>query len=215
MCRSTGRVPMAQPPGSETVARPARASSGPQHQDRGAHPAHQLVGRRGVGDLAGAEREHPPRIAAAPGVAVHADLDAVLGEQVRQRRDVSEVGDVRERERLFGEQARRHQRQGRVLGAKDLDLTLERAAAPDPNTVHEQPLAPGARRRKAVRPHVHRRGRPVRVRRRTIGERRRRDKQRLPSRALPATPGRRPAKDSALARVQPSKWSLRWIIMPA
>ena len=29
MCRSTGRVPMAQPPGSDTRASPQRASSGP------------------------------------------------------------------------------------------------------------------------------------------------------------------------------------------
>ncbi len=29
MCRSIGRVPMAQPPGSDTRARPQRANSGP------------------------------------------------------------------------------------------------------------------------------------------------------------------------------------------
>ena len=29
MCWSTGREPMAQPPGSDTVASPKRASSGP------------------------------------------------------------------------------------------------------------------------------------------------------------------------------------------
>ncbi len=29
MCWSTGRAPIAQPPGSDTVARPIRAKSGP------------------------------------------------------------------------------------------------------------------------------------------------------------------------------------------
>ena len=42
-----GRAPMAQPPGSETRARPYRASSGPEHQHRGAHRLHQVVGRLG------------------------------------------------------------------------------------------------------------------------------------------------------------------------
>ena len=125
-----------------------------QHQDGGPHPPHQLVGRRGVGDVAGAKREHAAGIAAPPRVAVHPYLDAVLGQEVRQRGDVGEVRDVRERERLVGEQARGHQRQGRVLGAENLDLALERAAAPDADAVHASPLAPGARRRAAVRPHV-------------------------------------------------------------
>ena len=169
---------------------PRAGEQRPQHQDGGTHPAHQLVGRRGVGDLAGAEREHAAGIAASSRVAVHADLDAVLGEEVHKGRDIGEVGDVRERQSLVGQEARGHQRQGRVLGAEDLDLAFERAAAPDANTVHEPPLAPGAwRRRAAARA---RRGRPVRFRRRTIGERRRRDK--LPLRPAGTLPWRRGAR---------------------
>ena len=58
MCRSTGRVPMAQPPGSDTRASPQRAKQRPQHQDRGAHLAHEVVGRRGRDDTPGVELQH-------------------------------------------------------------------------------------------------------------------------------------------------------------
>ena len=51
-CRSTGRVPMAQPPGSETFALPQRASSGAEHPEAGPHARHHLVRRGGVDDLA-------------------------------------------------------------------------------------------------------------------------------------------------------------------
>ena len=46
-CRSTGRVPMAQPPGSDTCASPLARQQRPQHQHRGAHLAHEVVGRGG------------------------------------------------------------------------------------------------------------------------------------------------------------------------
>ena len=50
--RSTGRVPMAQPPGSDTRASPMRASSGPITQKLARMRRHQLVGRGGVDDVA-------------------------------------------------------------------------------------------------------------------------------------------------------------------
>ena len=54
MKRSTGRVPMAQPPGSDTRASPMRASSGPITQKLARMLRDELVGRDGVDDLAGA-----------------------------------------------------------------------------------------------------------------------------------------------------------------
>ena len=47
MCMSRPREPMLSPPGSATLARPQRATSGPEHADRGAQPADQVVGRLG------------------------------------------------------------------------------------------------------------------------------------------------------------------------
>ena len=63
MCWSTGREPMAQPPGSETVASPKRASSGPEHEDRRAHRLHQVVRRLGRGEPAGIEQHRRRRFA--------------------------------------------------------------------------------------------------------------------------------------------------------
>ena len=48
--RSTGRAPMAQPPGVETRAWPKRASSGPSDEERRAHRLHQVVGRLGAAE---------------------------------------------------------------------------------------------------------------------------------------------------------------------
>jgi hypothetical protein len=47
MCWSTGREPMAQPPGSDTVASAEARQQRAQHQDRGAHGLDQFVGRLG------------------------------------------------------------------------------------------------------------------------------------------------------------------------
>ena len=49
-----------------------------------------------------------------------------------------EARHVDELERVLGEQARDHQRQGRILGARDRNHAVERRAAPDHDTVHSQ-----------------------------------------------------------------------------
>jgi len=80
----------------------------PQHQHAGPHAAHQVVGGGGVGDLAGRQVEHPPGMAALGGGAVHAEIDAVLGQQVGHGRDVDQMRQVAKGQGLFGEQAGRH-----------------------------------------------------------------------------------------------------------
>ena len=55
MSRSTGRVPMAQPPGSDTFASPMRASSGAITQKLARILRDQLVGRGGVDDVGGGD----------------------------------------------------------------------------------------------------------------------------------------------------------------
>ena len=63
----------------------------PQHQHRGAHLAHEIVGRRGRDDAPRVERQHLARLVLALGAA-HGDGDAVLDQEMRHRGD---VGDAR------------------------------------------------------------------------------------------------------------------------
>ena len=79
-CMSTGRVPMAQPPGSDTLASPQRAEQRPQHPEAGAHLGDEFIGRGGVDD--GLGRELLQRFAAmavlAGALARHHDVDAMV-----------------------------------------------------------------------------------------------------------------------------------------
>ena len=118
-----GRTPIAQPPGSETRTEPARASSGPEDEDRGAHRLDEVV--RGVG---GADLPRGDRRGVAPA------LDRPRPTCCRSRReraDVGDVGQVREPDRLGGQQRRGQAGQRRVLGAGDGDLAREAGRAFD------------------------------------------------------------------------------------
>jgi hypothetical protein len=108
----------------------------PEDEDAGTHAPDQVVGGQRAGDPARRQLQHPAGVPGLGGVAVHVDLDAVLLQQVRHGGDVAQMRQVRERQRLVGQQAGRHQWQGRVLGAADADLALEGLAADDPDLVH-------------------------------------------------------------------------------
>jgi len=114
-----------------------------QHQHRGAHLAHQIVGCRGVGDTRGLEFEHAADMAAARCVPVQRHGNAELGQEMGHGGDVGEMGQVRQHQRFVGEQAGGHQRERRVLGATDGNRALERDAARDANTIHGRFLQPG------------------------------------------------------------------------
>jgi len=107
-----------------------------QHQHRGAHLAHQIIGGRGVGDGLGVELEHAARMPPVGGLAVQDHLDTVLSQQVGHGGDVGQMRQIGEIERLVGQQAGRHQRQRRVLGATDGDGALERRTADDSDLIH-------------------------------------------------------------------------------
>ena len=173
---------MAQPPGSETVARPARGEQRPQHEDGGAHAAHQLVGRRGVWRCGGrGARRHAAGVAASSRIAVHADLHAVLREQMGQRGDIGEVRDVRKRQRLFGEQTRPPsaarprfwRRKSRSPPSSGRPPLMRILSMNRPWRRGTAPRRHAAAREKSARP-------PRPLSRRTIGERRPRDKQKPP-----------------------------------
>ena len=66
-------------------------------------------------------------------------VDAEIAHDPQQGRDVGEPRHIAELERLVGQKARDHQRQGRVLGPRDRDRAVERRAAPDANAIHQDP----------------------------------------------------------------------------
>jgi hypothetical protein len=150
---------MAQPPGSETSGLALARQQHAQHQHRGAHLAHQVIGRRGRGDLAGTQGQFAassdrPRLSVLQG-----QLDPVLGQQAAQRGDVGQLRQVGQGQGVVGQQGRGHQRQGGVLRPADVDLALERAPAAYPDPVHQLPfdpwpkalgMAPAGRRRRRV-----------------------------------------------------------------
>ena len=68
------------------------------------------------------------------------DVDAVIAEDALQQLDVGEARHVVEDERVLGEQARDHQRQGGVLGARNRDGAVQALAADDANSIHDAPL---------------------------------------------------------------------------
>jgi hypothetical protein len=107
----------------------------PQHQHRGAHLAHDVVGRGGRVDLAGLQgQRRAVAVAVLAGGGV--DLDAVLAQQRDHGGDVGQPRHVLERQRLVGEHRCHHQRQAGVLGARDDDLTLESVSSFDPDAIH-------------------------------------------------------------------------------
>ena len=65
--------------------------------------AHQVVARRRIGDGAGVERQHPAGVAAIAGLAVERERDAELAQQRGERRDVGDVRQVAQAQRLAGQ----------------------------------------------------------------------------------------------------------------
>ena len=139
--RSTGRVPMAQPPGIDTLASPMRAKQRRHHPEARPHPRHQLVGRGGVDDVLGRNVQRAAGIGiVARALAGDHDVDAVIAQNALQQFDVGEPRDVVEDQRVLGEQAGDHQRQRGVLGARYRDRAVEALTADNANSIHDAPL---------------------------------------------------------------------------
>src|SRR5471030_3408839 len=70
------------------------------------------------------------------------DIDAVIAENALEQNDVGKAGNIVEDQRVLGEQARDHQRQSGILGARYRDRAVEPLAADDAYSIHDAPLSP-------------------------------------------------------------------------
>ena len=111
------------------------------HPETRAHFRNQIVRGDSVDDARGDDVDGVAvLLALARPLAGHHHVDAVVGQDALQQAHVGEPRHVVENERLIGEQARDHQRQGRVLGARDRDRAVERPSADDTNAIHATPV---------------------------------------------------------------------------
>ena len=106
----------------------------PEHQDRRAHLADDVVRRLGRGQLARAHRHHAAEILGPR--ALDLGRRAELVEQMPEAVDIGEPRQVAQRHRLLGQQRARHQRQRRILRARDGQFAGQAIAAADEDTVH-------------------------------------------------------------------------------
>ncbi|ODA67088.1 hypothetical protein A7A08_01833 [Methyloligella halotolerans] len=125
---------------------------GAEHPEAGAHARDQLIGRGRVDDLGGGQ---PIGLAVAAIVAValadDREIDAMIAEDARQLSHVGEMGHVVQCQGVGCQQTRDHQRERRVLGARDRNAADKRIAPNDSDTVHSVPSTPSGRGDEAPR----------------------------------------------------------------
>ena len=123
MCGSSRRRPITSPPGGGTLARPSRASSGPASRNDA-----RIRSARTASTSCDESPRGSTRTSFGP---VHSALAPVAHEQLEHRLDVADARDVRERDRLVGEQARGEDRQRAVLVPGSANAAVERVSALD------------------------------------------------------------------------------------
>ena len=112
-----------------------------QHQHRGAHLAHQIIGRGGIGDIGRRQLQHPTGMAAIGSLTVERQHDAVLGQQIGHGGDIHQMRQIGQAQGLVGQQTGGHEGQGGVLGPADGNDAPQRGAADDADLVHEKCLS--------------------------------------------------------------------------
>ncbi len=130
ICRLTGRAPIAQPPGKRDIGVPVARHQRPQHQDRGAHGLHQLIGRDETGQRAGLDQD-----CGRPGAA--SDARPCAPGASRSWSISRSRGTLVERHRRIGQEGGGQDRQGGVLGAGSPHLAVQRVPACDEEFIHE------------------------------------------------------------------------------
>jgi hypothetical protein len=118
-------------PGQRHARAPAAGKERPEHQDGRAHGLHQLVPGGRLLDLARAQLQAP--------VALRTHLHAHLAEKLRHGAHVHQARHVLQRERLFAQQGRAQDGQGRVLCSRDAHFAGERTPAGNPQLIHRPP----------------------------------------------------------------------------
>ena len=124
--RSTGRVPMAQPPGSDTRASPQAREQRREHPEARPHARDEFIGRGGVDDFARGEMNRAAGVDGLAGaLAGDGVIDAMIAEDALEQHHIREQRHVVERQRLAREERCDHQRQGGVLRAGNRDHAIE------------------------------------------------------------------------------------------
>ena len=127
-----GRAPMAQPPGSETRAKPHAGDERAEDERRGAHGLDQLVAGFGIGTEAGGADG-----GAVVGASVaEFDFGTHGGEQPARGLDVADLRNVFENDLFVGEQSGGHARERSVFSAADSNGAEQRIAAANNKLVH-------------------------------------------------------------------------------
>ena len=109
----------------------------PDHPEGRPHLRDQLIGRGGVDDVPRGEIDGA-RIAFVLLLAAAVDriVDAMIAEDADQLLDIGQMRHVFERQRIVGQQRGDHQRQRRVLGARDRNAAVELVAADNSDAIH-------------------------------------------------------------------------------
>ncbi|MNY03740.1 hypothetical protein D3C86_1363760 [compost metagenome] len=103
----------------------------PQDVERGPHLANQIIGGEGRGQFGRVEQG----LLAVSAVALR-HLDAELLQQLAEESGVRQTRHIGQQQGLIRQDRSRHQLDGRILGAADLDLAVQAVAAVDDDAVH-------------------------------------------------------------------------------
>ena len=109
-----------------------------EHQDRGAHLAHQIIGRDIRGDPRRLHAHHPSEILRAR--PLNDRRDAELVHQVLEPVNISEARQVAQGQRLLGEQRAGNERERGILGPRNGDRAGKAVAAANDEFVHPDSL---------------------------------------------------------------------------
>ena len=106
------------------------ADERPQRQNRGAHGAHELVGRFGIGNFLRLNGEAGGRQVRSFHPDVHVRQQTPHGDDVAHARNIPQMHGLRRQQRSS------HRRQGGILRPADAYSALKATSAFDPETVH-------------------------------------------------------------------------------
>ena len=118
----------------------------PKYQNRGAHGFYQLVGRAQVGN--------GTRVELNAQLFINSQIHSHAAQKLQHGGNIMQMGQIAYSDRLIRQQGRGQDRQCRVFGAGDTDLSIEAGTAFDNQFVHRyscwklssvRPIVPGYR----------------------------------------------------------------------